>query len=126
MERPLQTLLVGLPLCLTGIRPSQSVENTKSQKVVNRQWAEERSNKEEFGAAHRPGVGVLIRRSLAREFRPEAYFSENHRVTFLFYLRYSFEALIYSYSFLLIRLSYLSLTLVALLGHTSFKHGPDQ
>ena len=52
-----------------------------------RQQAEERTNKEEFGAAHRPGGGVLIRRSLAREFRPEAYLTENHRVNFLFLSR---------------------------------------
>lgn len=109
-----------------GYRTLAECRECKEPESRYRQQAEERTNREEFGAAHRPGGGVLIRRSLAREFRPEAYLTENHRVTFLFYLGYSFEALIYFYFLLLNPLTHLPLILVALLGHTSSKHGPDQ
>ena len=91
-----------------------------------RQQAEERTNREEFGAPHRPGGGVLIRRSLAREFRPEACPSEIHRVTSLFYLPFFFEALLFISLRLFNPLTKPPLIPVAPRGRTSPNHGPDQ
>lgn len=122
----MQILCVDLPLCLTGIGLSQNVENAKSRKVVIDNRRRRGPTGKNLGQLTALGAAFSFDDPLLANFGQKHYLTENHRVTFLFYLGYSFEALIYFNSLLLNPLTPLPLILVALLGHTSSKYGPDQ